>query len=392
VSLEELRIFFERVEFHSPWLALLAPLGLAVVWIAHRPGRRVPAIAFPTMVRLAGLRRTWRQRIAALSPFLHGSAVVLLALAAARPRLGDTRTEVTKEGIAIQMVLDRSSSMKELMPFEGRERRRIDIVREVFQDFVAGDGEELPGRRGDLVGLTTFARYTEVNCPLVAEHEPLLAAVGQLRTVPEAIDLYGRPIHAEDLPKRFDESKYRGNPLNATAIGDGIHRAVLSLVAAEADLGRSFDESAPSDAYKIRSKLIIVLTDSEDNASEMSPIDAGKLAAENDIRIYYVVFSGRNVYQHNPFTGRRELVSQRSRDDLLALPRQVAGSPERAFLAEDGDALKEIYREIDRLEKTHVGKVEYRSYAEKFHVFLVPGLIALIVAFILREGWARSLP
>ncbi|HLU50456.1 MAG TPA: VWA domain-containing protein, partial [Planctomycetota bacterium] len=374
MSLEELLDLqaLRRLELHDPWLALIAVPGLLAVWWAHRRRRARSAVIFPTTSRLRGLGPTWRQRAAVAIPILHALAVLCFAVAAARPRKGDVRTEVTTDGIAIQMVLDRSSSMTETVEFRDREMRRIDVVKRVFEEFVRGNGADLPGRRGDLIGLTTFARFTEESCPLISEHEPLLTAVKDLRTVPKVIDQYGRQVADEDLPdpQRIDPRRYRQNPLNATAIGDGLRRAVLSLVTAEEDLART---KGDEETYKIRGKVIILLTDGEDNASEMSPVEAGKLAREHGIRVYYILLADPVLRGRDPIFGRTFVMRERSPEEMLAEPRQIVGDTGRAFLAKDGDSLAEVYAEIDRLEKSRIGKVEYRSYDEKYHIFLIPG-------------------
>ncbi|MCZ6792223.1 MAG: VWA domain-containing protein [Planctomycetota bacterium] len=377
---------FEAVDFHSPWFLLLIPVGWALVLGSRRRRRGAPSLVFPSIAGFRGIRPTWRQRAAFLVPLSQILAVVALVAAAARPRLGDSRTIIKSEGIAIQMILDRSSSMEEKMSFRANELKRIDIAKQVFEEFVAGDGD-LAGRKSDLVGLTTFARYTEESCPLVSRHEPLLTAVKNLTTVSPAVDLYGRPVRLEDLPRRADRRKYRRNRLDGTAIGDGIRRAVYSLVTAEENLRRGEEEGG----YKIQGKVIILLTDGRDNASEMDPVEAGKLAADNDIRLYYVLIGDTKEYATD-FFGRRVIVGTRSESEILEVPRQIAGSEERAFLARDGDALRTIYEKIDRIERTEIGRIEYRSYDEKYHGFLLAGIGLLLLAVLLGETFLRRIP
>lgn len=383
----DLTLDLGQLEFHHPWLLLLALPALGAVHWCHRRRRRAPALVFPSVRRLAGLPRTWRQRALVLLPLLHGLGAILLVVAAARPREGDSRTVVRSEGIAIQMVLDRSGSMEDTMRYEGNDEKRIDIVKRVFRDFVTGGGD-LAGRRTDLIGLTTFARFTEESCPLVSQHEPLLTAVENLTTVEPLLDRYGQPVPADRAPRRADPRKYQRNPLNATAIGDGLMRAVYSLVTAEEDLRKGEEEGG----YKIQGKVIIILTDGDDNASEIPPAEAGRYARENGIRIYYILMRELNDYQWDLFSGRRVVVRTHRPDELLAAPREVAGSGDRAFLATDGDALRRIYEQIDQLERTEIGRIEYRSYEEKFHVFLLPGVALILLAILLGETVLRRTP
>jgi len=386
----------DALDLHHPWVLLLLVPALAVIAWRHgllgslsrrrrgsqgsAPRSLPPAILFPSVAGLKGLRPTLRLRMRALIPAIQALAVAALIVAAARPRQGDARTVIRSEGLAVQMVLDRSASMEEKMKYAGRERTRMEIVKEVFTRFIQG-GDGLAGRKTDLVGLTTFARFTEESCPLVSSHEPLLTTVKNLASIEPFIDKYRQPT----WDRRKAEAQ---NPLSATAIGDGLKRAALSLVTAEDDLSGSEGEGG----FKIKGKVIIVLTDGENNAGE-DPVEAGKFAAANGIRVHYVVFREAVETRDNPFTGERMVVRRIPEDELLGDPREVVKeSGGKAYLATNGDELREIYEEIDKLEKSEIGKVEYRSYQEKYRLFLIPGIIAAVVAFLLGETVFRSIP
>ena len=126
-------------EFHNPWVLLLAVPILALLRWRYRNQNTAAALVFPSVARFSGLRPTLRQRARVLVPLLQVLALLLFVGAAARPREGDERTIVKSQGIAIQMVIDRSSSMNELIQYESTERRRIDVVKSVFRKFVEGD-------------------------------------------------------------------------------------------------------------------------------------------------------------------------------------------------------------------------------------------------------------
>ncbi len=271
------------------------------------------------------------------------------------------------------------------MRYGGVERRKIDIVKEVFTNFIAGKSG-LAGRKTDLIGLTTFARFTEESCPLITPHEPLLTAVKNMRTVPPALNQYDEPVPKEKL-QQYRQGELKVNPLNATAIGDGLQRAVLSLVTAEEDLKSGESQGA----FKIKGKVIILLTDGQNNAGEIDPEEAGRYAASNGIRVYYIVFGETTVYQETIF-GRRA-VGEMSEEQILEDPRKVVGeSGGKAYLAKSGEELLDIYDGIDKLERSEIGKIEFRSYQEKYHLFLIPAIASLVLAVLLGETVFRGVP
>ncbi len=380
-------------EFHHPWVLLLAlPALVLVAW--QRRKRFSPAIVFPTVARLRGLRPTLRQRAQFLIPLLQALAIIGFLGAAARPRLGEEHTVVKSQGIAIQMVVDRSSTMQKPMRHRSRERPRIEILKDVFARFVSG-GEGLEGRTTDLIGLTTFARYTEENCPLVSQHEPLVTAVANLRTVAPALNRYDQPLTLEQLREhQARRSHVKANPLDGTAIGDAIYRAVLSLVSAEEDLAAVAEDSEDADdsttGYEINGKVIILLTDGQNNAG-MDPVEAARYAAENDIRIYYIVF--HDLVEYVPTITGRQVKRELDRDEVLAVPREIAQLTKgRAFVAGSGDELRSVYEEINTLEKSEIGTIEFLSYEEKFRFFLLPALGCAIAALVLGETLLRRSP
>ncbi len=322
-------------------------------------------------------------RLTRLPTILRVLAIVLLGLAAARPRHGETTSAVSREGIAIQMVLDRSGSMEEEVEYRDRPRPKIEVVKEIFEDFVVG-GDELPGRPNDVLGLTTFARFAEENCPLVSLHEPLLTAVANLETVPPFITRSRTPTR-----RRADAAA--GNPLSATAIGEGLKRAVLALVAGEQDLRRAGAED--EEAYRIRGKAVILLTDGQHNAG-IDPAEAAALAKANDVRVYSIVLFSRDVEVNTLFGSRvSRRLSDSQLEQVIAIPRQIAEETGgRFYLAADGDALRDVYAEIDELERVELEDLEFRTWHERFAWPLLIGIGLLLLAQVLDETWLRRTP
>ncbi|MEC9372394.1 MAG: VWA domain-containing protein, partial [Planctomycetota bacterium] len=240
------------MRFESP-IAFLALLLLpAVVWIAMRRGRRA-SVGFSSFDALLGVGGSVRSQMAWTPLLLRLIVIAMLAVALARPREGVSETRITTQGIAIAMVVDRSGSMDDPMESEGRAMPRFDVVKRVFRDFVVGDGARLEGRPDDLIGLIAFARFPETICPLVRGHDALVELVDQMGTATLRIE-------------------------NRTAIGDAIVLGAARLQKAEEDLASRAESNQPKD-FTIKSKVMILLTDGEDNASAVPPLTAAKQAA-----------------------------------------------------------------------------------------------------------------
>ncbi|MCA9298493.1 MAG: VWA domain-containing protein, partial [Phycisphaerales bacterium] len=143
---------------HPELLLLLIPGVLCLVALRRRH----------QSVRLNTLRleTTWRSRLAVVPAICRSLAVVLLVVALARPQEQTGETKTSTEGVAMQIVIDRSSSMGELMVYDGIEMRRLDVVKRVMREFVLGNDDDLEGRPDDMIGLITFAQFAETIAPL----------------------------------------------------------------------------------------------------------------------------------------------------------------------------------------------------------------------------------
>ena len=335
----------------SVWILLLLLL-LPLLVLLNRRRPTSASVRFSSVDSLKNCSVSWRQR---LRPMLFISRLLCLALliiALARPREGTSISHISTEGVATEIVVDRSGSMAEQMNYAGERLNRLEVVKRVVAEFVKGNDDDLDGRFGDLLGLVSFARYADTLCPLVHGHEVLLDFLEQTEIV---------RIRAED----------------GTAIGDAIALAAARLKTAERQImennasltGDSDDEKADEPDFTIKSKVIVLLTDGINNAGDHTPLEAAKLAKEWGIKIYTVGIGGGRAFGS---IGMRMRMGQNLDERLLkTIADETGGFYGRA---DDGETLREIYEKIDTMEKTEVKSVEYVDYAEQF---ALPAMVAL---------------
>ena len=333
------------LEWTQPWYLALALLAIPVWLLSRRAAGRV---LYSSLRVLPARSSTWRTRLAWVPDALAALAIVALAIAMAGPRHGERDARVRREGIAIVMVVDTSSSMAALdLSTPERERNRLEAVQDVFAEFVLG-------RADDAIGLVSFARYADTRSPLTLDHGNLVVAA-------RALDL---------APPRSRE--------DGTAIGDGLALAVERLAASPA-----------------KSKVAILLTDGDDNASQVSPDEAAVFAAQAGVKVYAIGAGTTGVAPvriTDPDTGESELVQVPvSIDDelLTAIAEQTGG---RYFRATDADALRAIYDEIDRLERTELEETRFYEYREHYGWFVAIGLGLAVLGLVLRATVLRRLP
>ena len=339
------------VEFRQSWYLLVALAALPTFFLAQSVAGR---LVFSSLDLIPARASSWRTRLAWIPSVLLALAVLSTSIALAGPRRADTRHRVERQGIAIMMVVDISSSMSALDLSEGdQEKTRLDAVKSVFEDFVNG-GEDLPGRPDDAIGLVSFARYPDSRCPLTLDHENLTMIADSLQIVTDR-----------------DE--------DGTAIGDGLGLAVERL--------------KDSDA---KSKIAILLTDGVNNAGEETPIAAAELAKTQGVKVY-TVGAGTNqprarVRATDPFTGQSILTSmpvQIDEDTLEEIANRTGG---HYFRATDAKALRRIYHQIDQLERTKIVEDRQPRYHEYYVEFMAAGLLLFCVAGLTRQTAFRRLP
>ena len=343
-------------------LLLLLVIPLLLYW---RWRRRPAALRFSSIAAARTVRRSWRQRLLFLPLLLRIVVIILLALAIARPQEGREQIRDVSKGVAIYMVVDRSGSMQAEMSYDDQSLNRLDVVKNVFKEFVHGNDSGLNGRPNDLVGMISFARYADTICPLTLAH-------GALEQFLKSVQLVRR--RSED----------------GTAIGDALALAAARLKMAEQQLDRQRQDKQRD--YQIKSKVIILLTDGEYNCGQRTPEQAAQLAKKWGIKIYIIGIGGSESYTTISTPLGDYKMPLAAQVDTSAM-RRIAETTGGAFWsADDADSLRQVYRQIDKLEKTEIESLRYLDYREIFSPFVVAALLLLIGEVVLNCTLLRRIP
>ncbi|HEY2748778.1 MAG TPA: VWA domain-containing protein [Polyangia bacterium] len=331
--------------FHDPrllWLLVLVPLP-AVWTFVHR--RRRAALRFPTTHVLARGGRGWRARLLWLPPVVQMAAIALAVLALARPQLpaATARHRQEVEGIDLAIALDLSTSMEstDLGP-----RSRLHVAKEVLTSFL--------GRRtSDRAALVVFAGQAYTQVPLTLDYDVLKNVVAQLRT------------------RRIEDG---------TAIGDAVGTA----------LNRLRDSSA-------KSRAVVLITDGENNAGRLSPLDAAKLARELHVPVFTILIGkggaapmpvGRDAFGETVYQN----VEMPVNPALLQSIAETTGG--RFYRATDQAALAAgLNGVLDRMQRTKLADGGATSQPTEAFAGLLGGALALAAAdFVLRSSLLKVSP
>jgi Ca-activated chloride channel family protein len=352
--------------FYSPWILLLL-LFLPVLAVMQWKRRGSAAVTFSSVDKFDGCPVSWRQRLRPVLFALRLACIALLIIAMARPRKGTKIENLSTEGVAMMFTVDHSGSMGEKMSYYGQAVSRLEVVKSVVADFIKGNGD-YKGRLSDMVGLVTYARYADTQCPLV-------------RGSTIIVDF----LKATQLVQTREE--------DGTAIGDGIAVAAARLQKAEEQInqenkqllsGPNSEKTQPD--FKIKSKVIVLLTDGLNNAGQYNPLESAKLAAEWGIKIYTIGIGSGNSQRRGFF----DLMGPQLDEELLTKIAQTTGG----FYARAGNAeqLRDIYKKIDELEKTEVKSIEYVDYAEQFSPWAKAALGLLVLEMLAASTVFRKIP
>ena len=361
-----------RFQFAWPLCFLLfVPLAFAA-WRMLRRGRRA-GVKFAPVGRLPAKTAGWRAQAANVTPWVFLLGAALLIVAAARPRspsfVRDPHDPSNDNAIAIVMAVDVSGSMNNL-DFDPTQRKtRLDVVKELFAEFVKA-------RPDDLIGLVKFGGYASVPAPLTSDHELLLDILREDVNVPASkFDAFGRPLYPPDQMIYADEQM--------TAIGDGLYRAFESLKDAEP-----------------KTKIVILLSDGASNAGAMSPNEAAQLAKESGVRVYTIGVGDAEVYDQFGRRYRdRRVFDERQLKEIAEKTGALRANPKGAdlpkvpayFAARDKGSLKAALDEIDQLEKTPLARAPELRWNEHFQPFLLLGALLVSLAVALQMYASRRL-
>jgi Ca-activated chloride channel family protein len=336
----------------DPQALLLLLLVPPLLWWASR-GQGPVALGYPALGELARLPPSWPARLRRALPWLRALALILAIGALARPQWGVEATKIQREGIAIAMAVDISSSMGALdLQLGDRQANRLDVVKATFREFVTGDHGALAGRDGDIIGMITFARYADALSPLTLDHAALLGLLDRVEMV---------AVPDED----------------GTAIGDGMVAGIEQLRAAAG-----------------ASKVMILLTDGSHNAGDVEPIQAAQIAGALGIKIYTIGAGTRGIALM-PTRGRDGSINYAPAQvfiDEFTLERIAEMTGGQYFRATDAAALRSIYGEIDRLEKARHVAESYQTYVDVFPALAAASLGLLLLEVLLINTRLRTVP
>jgi len=319
------------LRFEDPWLlALLLVVagGLGVNLLrARRPGT---GLLFPSIGLVPGGRPGWRVRWRGLLMALRVAALVAFVVALARPQIVRASVESIAEGIDIVLVLDTSGSMSE-KGFGGS--AKIDAVKRVVNDF-------LGGLRNDRVGIVVFSGEAIVLGPPTLDYAASQKLVDPIET---------------------------GTLTGGTAIGTGLATGINVL--------------RDSDA---KSKVVILLTDGENNGGDITPLDAANMAKLLDVRVYTIGAVTLTA------TADKDVSSGSVDEQLMRKIAEDTGG--HYYSVSDENSLAEVYREIESLEKSHVGTRDFIDYQEAQLAFLALGIALLFAELALGATVFRRTP
>ncbi|UKK52764.1 VWA domain-containing protein [Prevotella sp. E2-28] len=334
---------------NKEYLFLLLLIIPYAVWYVMFRKKSEPTIQIADTYVFRFTKRSWRVMLMPVQLFLRILAFTMLVVALARPQTHDSMQNENIEGIDIMLAMDVSTSMlaEDLRDDSRHIQNRIEAAKAVAAEFIAG-------RPNDNIGLTIFAGEAFTQCPMTIDHASLLSLLHNVRT-----DIAARGL-IED----------------GTAIGMGLANAVSRLKDSKA-----------------KSRVVILLTDGSNNRGDLSPMTSAEIAQSLGIRVY-TIGVGTNGTARYPMTvgSSVQYVQVPVEIDTKTLNDIANTTNGKFYRARNADELREIYHEIDKLEKS---KIEVQRYSRRYEDYMKYGLIAfgaLLLEILLRITIFRRIP
>ena len=323
---------------HPGYFFLLLLIPAYVAWYVWKQKGLQASLQVSSLKALSNVQPSVRGRLRHILVALRMLALAAIIVVLARPQSTNKFRNETTEGIDIVMALDISGSMLA----EDFKPNRLEAAKEVAASFVAG-------RPNDNIGLVIFAAESFTQCPLTTDHAVLINLFRDIRT---------------------------GMLEDGTAIGLGLATAVSRIKESQA-----------------KSKVIILLTDGVNNRGEIAPITAAEIAQTFGVRVYTIGVGtlGSAPYPVETVFGKQyQEVEVKIDEELLQNIAQLTGGA--YFRATDNNKLKEIYQQIDQLEKTKIDVREYSKRSEEYLPFALLAALFLLAEILLRNTVFRNLP
>lgn len=336
------------ISFRNPFfLFFLIPALIAFYYVYRHSTKQ--ALLFSAMPRIQSIGRSWRIYAARILPAVFMTGLILTIIALARPRTTSAKINKNTNAIAIEMVLDCSGSMDalDMSKSENDLKTRLQAVKETFAEFVKQ-------RPDDMIGLVTFGGYASTRIPLTPDHDLLLHVLKGI-----------------DVPRNsYDPQE------TATAIGDALATACARL-----------------ENVKVKSKIIVLLSDGASNAGIIKPDDAIATAKKMKYKIYTIGVGSTGlapILTTDMFGQKIKVPMQLEMDEEL-LKRAATNTYGKYFHVQTPEKLKASLEEIDKLEKTSVKQAYSYNYNELYLWFMIPGAVMIILASALNMLSARRI-
>ena len=328
---------------NKEYLFLLLLIIPYLIWYVMFRKKSEPTLRMSDTFAFNYAPKSWRVKLMPLQLLLRIVTFTLIVIVLARPQTSNSWKNKSVEGIDIMLAIDVSTSMlaEDLKP------NRIEAAKAVASEFIIG-------RPNDNIGLSIFAGEAFTQCPMTTDHASLLNLLQNVRT-----DIAARGLISD-----------------GTAIGMGLANAVTRLKGSKA-----------------KSKVVILLTDGSNNMGDISPMTAAEIAQSLGIRVYTIGVGTNKVAPYPmPVAGGVQYVNMPVEIDTKMLA-DIAASTEGDFYRATNTAeLKNIYKEIDRLEKSKLNVKKFSKRYEAYQPFALAAAIALMLEILLRITVFRRIP